>query len=110
MMAAATVMIVLGALVITIGVLGWLGRLPRNRLAGVRTPTTLRSDSTFRVGNRAAGPATTLAGVLAIASGVTALLLPADDVASCVFVGAILLMVLVLIGAVQGVRAAGRTD
>jgi uncharacterized membrane protein len=107
-MVAAVVMVVAGVLVTLVGVLGWMGRLPRNRLAGLRTPATLRSDRAFEAGNRAAGPATTLGGAAAIVSGVIAAVLPEGDVAACVLVGALVLTVLAVVGAVQGVHAARR--
>jgi hypothetical protein len=46
-----------GVLVAASGILGVLGRLPRNRWAGVRTSATLRNDPAFEAGNRVAGPA-----------------------------------------------------
>ena len=54
------VVIAVGGIVTVTGVLAWLGRLPRNRLAGVRTRATMRSDQAFRIGNRAAAPALTI--------------------------------------------------
>jgi uncharacterized membrane protein len=106
----AIVMIVAGGLVVAVGVLGRLGRLPRNRLAGVRTSATLRSDRAFEVGNRAAGPATMLGGGAAMVSGLIGLFLPGRDAAGCVLVGAVVMVALAVAGAVRGNRAAARAD
>jgi len=38
------------------------GRLPRNLLAGIRIPSTLRSDEAWQAGHRAAASALTAAG------------------------------------------------
>ena len=100
--------IVLGGLVLVSGVLGVLGKLPRNRLVGVRTPATLRSDRAFETGNRAAGPAVILGGLAAVISGVVAFLVPASAVGGCVLVGALVMAGLAVIGGLQGSRAASR--
>ncbi|MDQ3763452.1 MAG: hypothetical protein M3460_18035, partial [Actinomycetota bacterium] len=36
-------LLIAGVALLTVGLLGWRRRLPRNRFAGVRTPATLRS-------------------------------------------------------------------
>ena len=43
-----------GAIIVTTGVLAARGRLPRNPIAGIRIPSTLRSDDAWRAGHRAA--------------------------------------------------------
>ena len=48
---------------IVLGRLSASGRLPRNVLAGIRIPSTMRSDEAWRVGHRAAASALTVAGV-----------------------------------------------
>lgn len=109
-MGAAIVLVVAGIAVATVGVLGRIGRLPRNRLAGVRTAATLRSDEAFAVGNRAAAPATVLGGAAGIAGGVAGALLTPPDRAGCILVGAVAMAALAVIGGVQGSRAAERAD
>lgn len=96
------VLLLAGAALAGIGVLGWRGLLPRNRVAGVRTPATLRSDEAFTVGNRVAGPPVVAAGAVAIVGGALALggsvLLPA--------VAGVGALVLLVAGGLLGNRAA----
>lgn len=101
------VVIVAGLLVGAAGILGRLGRLPRNRLVGVRTASTMRSDEAFVAGNRAAGPATALGGLAAVAGGVLALFLPNPD--AFLLAGVLAMVALAVYGGVRGVRAANRT-
>lgn len=52
-----------GVVVIVIGRMAATGRLPRNLFAGIRLPSTMRSDEAWTCGHRAAGSALTAAGV-----------------------------------------------
>ena len=108
-MVGAVVVILAGALVAVGGALGWLGKLPRNRLAGVRTSSTMRSEHAFVVGNRAAGPAVTLGGVVAVVAGVAGLFLPESAAVGVVVVGVLLMAGLAIAGGIVGSRAASRT-
>lgn len=72
-MALGGVLLLAGVALVGVGALGWRGRLPRNRFAGVRTAATMRSPEAFAVANRVAGPPTVAAGsVLAVGGGFTA--------------------------------------
>jgi len=106
----AIVVLVAGALVAASGALGWVGKLPRNRLAGVRTSSTMRSERAFAVGNRVAGPAVTLGGLAAVVAGLIGLFLPASDADGVILVGVLVMVVLAVLGGILGSRAAGRTD
>jgi hypothetical protein len=66
-------LLVAGAGLLAVGFLGWRQRLPRNRLAGVRTPATLRSDAAFITANRVAAPPVLAAGGICAAGGALAL-------------------------------------
>jgi uncharacterized membrane protein len=66
------VLLAAGGGLITVGLLGWRQRLPRNRFAGVRTPATLRSDAAFVAANRVAAPPVLAAGAVCTAGGVLA--------------------------------------
>ncbi len=52
-----------GVTLITLGLMAATGRLPRNLFAGIRIPSTLRSDEAWRAGHRAAASALTTAGL-----------------------------------------------
>jgi hypothetical protein len=67
------VLLLAGAVLITVGWLGWRRRLPRNRFAGVRTPATLRSQAAFSAANRVAAAPIGAAGVVCAAGGALAL-------------------------------------
>jgi uncharacterized membrane protein len=63
------VLLVTGAGLLVVGLLGWRRRLPRNRFAGIRTPATLRSETAFSTANRVAAPPVLAAGAVCAAGG-----------------------------------------
>ena len=67
------VLLIAAAALLTVGLLGWRRRLPRNRFAGIRTPATLRSDAAFSAANRVAAPSVVAAGAVCAAGGALAL-------------------------------------
>ena len=78
-------LLVAGAALLTVGLLGWWQRLPRNRCAGIRTPATLRSEAAFRAANRVAAPP--VLGASAVCAAAGALAFGADGPALAVIVG-----------------------
>ncbi|MEV0237279.1 SdpI family protein [Nonomuraea sp. NPDC050786] len=89
-----------------VGCLGLAERLPRNNVAGVRTPSTMRSDRAFRVANKAAGVPTLTGGGVALAGAVAAWLLPTEEGAlTAVIVAVAGMLALTILGGVMGVRA-----
>lgn len=96
-----------GVLVVVVTRRAARGELARNHLAGVRTPATLASDRAWLAAHRAALPATTVGGAIAIAGSLLLLLRPgpAGTLVLLAVVGGGLLAG-VIGGAVQGVRAA----
>ncbi len=104
------VVLVLSSLVVATGVLGWLGKLPRNRFVGLRIPATRRSGEAWSVGNRAAGPLTTVGGLAAMGGSVVALLLPQQDAKGTVLVAVLVMAFLAVVGAVKGARAANKVN
>ena len=95
-----------GLVVIWLAVRMWLERLPRNPVAGVRTRSAMRSDDAFRVVNKAAAPLIGASGVILIAGGLAAALLPKSTAAIALFVGAVACGGLCIAGAAKGSRAA----
>jgi hypothetical protein len=63
-----------GVIVVALGRAAATGRLPRNMFAGIRIPSTLRSDDAWYAGHRAAATALTVAGLgpIAVATVVVA--------------------------------------
>ncbi|XVV08143.1 SdpI family protein [Actinoplanes sp. CA-131856] len=106
-MASSIIVMVAGVLVAAAGLAGWLGRLPRNSVAGVRTRATMRSERAFAVGNRVAGPAIVAGGLAAVVGGMLALV---QDSIGWVLAGVVVMVLLVIVGGVTGSRAAARLD
>ncbi|GAA2059963.1 SdpI family protein [Williamsia deligens] len=110
-----TAALVLGALdavlavaVVTVGALGITRRLPRNRVVGIRTPLTLRSDDAFRAAHAVAGPGFLGAGLVAALGAVFGL--AGGSVIGVVFSAIALVAALLVVGAAAsfGLRAAAR--
>lgn len=66
---AAALLVLAGLAVLITGWRGLRGTLPPNRFIGVRTSATMSSDEAYRLGNRAAGPATMAGGAVALVVG-----------------------------------------
>ena len=69
----AVVLFVLAVAVGGVGVAGLIGKLPRNRWAGVRTEDSLRSEESFALANKVAGPTMLAAAGMLVIGGVAAL-------------------------------------
>lgn len=83
----------------------WQERLTRNAMAGIRTPSTMRSDEAFRVANKAAAPLTAAAGVVLFADGLATALVPRHEAGIPLFGGVFVFLVLVVAGTLKGTRA-----
>lgn len=83
------------------------GRLGRNRIAGIRIPSTLASDAAWRAAHVRARRANVAAGVVAATGGLFALIpFPMPVTAVGVLVAAVAILALVLYGTIVGGRAA----
>jgi hypothetical protein len=103
-----SLLVLVGAVLLTVAVLGLRRKLPRNRWAGVRTAASLRSDAAFAVANQVAAAPLGAAGAVALAGGTT-LLAGADGGLGWVLLVVSLAGAFVLagVGGVAGDRAAG---
>jgi hypothetical protein len=106
MLVPVIVDVIAGLIVVWVAIRGWEGRLSRDGAVGVRTPSTMRSDAAFESANKAAAPlAGAGGGVLAIC-GVLGVVFPRHFAGVFIFGGVGALLVLCLLGAAVGVRAA----
>jgi uncharacterized membrane protein len=94
-----------GLLLIWVAIRMWQGRLPRNSIAGVRTPTTMRSSEAFDIANKAAAPLAAAAGVFLTAGGLAAAILADDEGATALLAGTLACAALAIVGGIIGVRA-----
>ena len=107
MFVVALVPLVVGLVVASVGTLGFLERLPRNRFGGVRTPATLRDDETFRVGNKVAGLPIAVGGAVGTVGGAVGLAMTGTAAIIVTSVLALLgMLVIAGAGGVLGHRAA----
>jgi len=99
---------VLAVAVLVVGALGVTRRLPRNRVVGIRTPLTLRSDDAFRAAHAVAGPGLLGAGLIAALGAVFGL--AAGSATGVVFATVALVAAVLIVGAAAsfGLRAAAR--
>jgi uncharacterized membrane protein len=106
MTTAGIVIVLAGLLIVWLAIRSWQGRLSRNYVAGVRTPSTMRSDEAFRMANKAAAPFTLVGGLLFVVTGVVAAIVPARAASVVLPTGVAIAAVLLVVGGVVGVRAA----
>lgn len=100
-------LVLLGAVLVTVAVLGGRARLPRNRYAGVRTRASLHSGPAFVAANRVAAPLLGAAGAVGLVGAAVVLSGPAVVLAWVVVgVSAVAVLVLSALGGALGDRAA----
>lgn len=100
--------LVTGAVIAAIGWAGGEGKLRRQGWAGIRTRSTMRSDSTWEAAQRAGGHWIVGGGALVATTGLLLLVFrPDDDTTAVVSVVLVVpLLICLITGAVQGVQAA----
>jgi uncharacterized membrane protein len=95
------VILVGGFVVVWIGWSGLTGRLPRNYIAGIRTPYALASDERWKAVHRHAGPFLVLGGAATVAGAMALLPFAIAGVLPETFaVSAALALLLVILGSV----------
>lgn len=88
MIIALLVMTLAGAVLVTIGWLGLQGKLPRNHVAGIRTPFTMSSNENWVATHRHGGPVMLFAGVAILSAGLALLPFAAAGAVSDGFIAA----------------------
>lgn len=106
MIGAAIAIMLAGLLIIWLAIRSWQGRLTRNYVAGVRTPSTMRSDEAFRIANKAAAPFSLVGGLLFVVTGVVSAVVPLHTASAVLLTGVVIAAVVLVVGGVRGVRAA----
>ncbi len=106
MIGAAIAIMLAGLLIIWLAIRSWQGRLTRNYVAGVRTPSTMRSDEAFRIANKAAAPFSLVGGLLFVVTGVVSAVVPLHTASTVLLTGVVIAAVVLVVGGVRGVRAA----
>jgi uncharacterized membrane protein len=91
------------------------GRLRRNMWAGIRTPSTMKSDEAWNAAHEAAAHLTNVAGILAALGGLTGMTagllgFGPGVVTGLILGGAVLMLIVVLVAAVKGVRVARHVE
>jgi hypothetical protein len=87
MLVPAIVEVLAGLVVVWLAIRMWQGRVARGSAAGVRTPSTMRSDAAFETANKAAAPLAGTGGAVLAVGGVLAAFLPRHVFGACVFGG-----------------------
>ena len=106
-------MFLAGLLIMWLGDRMTEGRFGRNRWAGIRTPSTMKSDEAWYAAHEVGGPWMSRGGILAAAGGLGGILagvLGASEawVVGFVLAGALVMMVMLIVGTVRGTAAARR--
>ncbi len=106
MVAGGVILALAGLIVIGVAIRGWQGRLSRNYVAGVRTPSTMRSDEAFRIANKVAAPLGVTGGAVMVVGGVVGVALPGRAGGPTVLATVGIAVILIVVGGLRGVRAA----
>lgn len=88
-----------GLLLAATGALGITGRLPKNDWFGIRMHVVMSSDAAWLAGHRAGGPWLLAGGLVALAAGVTLLVLRPDAATGARIAGVSLTAAFLLAGA-----------
>ncbi|MCZ4067813.1 SdpI family protein [Microbacterium sp. H37-C3] len=96
-----------GALLIWMARAAASGKLKRNSLAGIRTPSTMASDEAWLAAHVRSKGATLATGYVSVAIGVVSLVpMPPAALGIMVLVGAILMVIVMMWGTRVGTKAA----
>ncbi|MFJ4227952.1 SdpI family protein [Paenarthrobacter nicotinovorans] len=101
---------VLGAVLLTGGILGLGGWLPMNQVVGIRLPSVMMSDAAWRAGHRSAGPYLILGGASAGAAAAVTTLMPTANPVTVSLAGGGSAVLFLVIGAVVASKSALRAE
>ncbi|MEL4505734.1 SdpI family protein [Luteococcus sp. H138] len=107
--------VICGVLMVVLGWMGAHGTLKRNGWAGIRVPATMKSDEAWRVAHAASSGWLIASGVVCLVVGLAVLALVASGLSANAgnligLAGIGAMTVLVIVGAVVGIRAANRVE
>lgn len=106
MLIPGIVEVIAGLIIMWVAGRAWNGRLQRTGGVGVRTPSTMRSDAAFATANKAAAPLAGAGGAVLAICGVLGAVLPRHLIGIFIFGGVGIFLVLCIVGAAIGGRAA----
>jgi hypothetical protein len=104
---------VAGVALVTVGVIGARGTMPRNPWGGLRTPATMASDAAFTAANRAAAAPVAIMGgasVVGAALLVAGIARTVPQVVVTLGSVALTLLAMAIVAMVRGNRAAGSSS
>jgi uncharacterized membrane protein len=104
---------VAGVALVTVGVIGARGKLPRNSWVGLRTPATMASDAAFTAANRAAAVPVAIMGGAAVVGAallVAGIARTVPQVVVTLGSVALTLLAMAIVAMVRGNRAAGSSS
>lgn len=105
--ALGIVLLATGVMLLVMGVLGGIGRLPRNALVGYRLPRLMASDAAWHRGHRAATLPTVAAGAVVMIGAVPVMLAPTEEAVALWTLASVLMMLgLVGLGLILAMLAA----
>jgi len=108
--ALVTILTVLGAIFVVCGILALAGHLPMNPFVGIRIPSTMMSDATWKAGHHAAGPYLIVGGFCAFAGSALALAVPSIGALALTLIPTAAVLVCLTIAVILASRAATRAS
>ncbi|MDI2036491.1 SdpI family protein [Paenarthrobacter nitroguajacolicus] len=99
----------LGLLLIVLGAISIVGKLPMNSLVGIRLPATMVSQEAWKAGHKAAGPCVITAGICSAAGAAAIPLFPAVEppTLALIAVAAVVLCIIIAAGVASGAAKRG---
>ena len=100
-------LVAVGLLIVALGILSALRRLPLNAIAGLRCPSTMASDAAWRHSHQKAAPWTIVSGVGPLVAGL-ATIITQDVSGMWPIAGVVWMLIVILIASYVATQAANR--